>query len=100
MNLEQAGYGVLGPAASAVAAFTLCEERGPDAALLDVKLDGAIDGIVLGRELAERGVAVIYLTGYFDRAVFEGREHAAGLLRKPFAPQDLERMLEQVLDGD
>jgi hypothetical protein len=32
---------------------------------------------------------VIYLTGRFDRALKEGREHAAGLLAKPCSLADL-----------
>ena len=76
-NLEYAGYGVSGIARSGLEAFQLCERHRPDVALIDIGLEGAFDGIFLGEQLAERGIAVIYLTGRFDRALKEGRAHAA-----------------------
>ena len=88
-NLEYAGYGVAGIARSGLEAFQLCEQGRPDVALIDIGLEGAFDGIFLGEQLAERGIAVIYLTGRFDRALKEGREHAAGLLAKPCSLADL-----------
>lgn len=98
-NLEAAGYRVLGPTARGLDAFRLCEASGgvPDVALVDIRLDDKIDGIFLGQELVERGVRVIYLTGYFDRAVNEGRDHAHGMLRKPFSPSELERAIADAL---
>jgi len=97
VNLDGAGYRVLGPTARGIDALRICEETLPDAALVDVRLDDQIDGIFLGQELAERGVAVIYLTGYFDRAASEARHHAAGLLSKPLLAADLTQALERAL---
>jgi DNA-binding response OmpR family regulator len=88
-NLAYAGYGVVGIARSGLEAFQLCERDAPDVALIDIGLEGAFDGIFLGEQLAERGIAVIYLTGRFDRALREGRAHAAGLLAKPCSLADL-----------
>jgi len=88
-NLEYAGYGVSGIARSGLEAFQLCEANRPDVALIDIGLEGAFDGIFLGEQLAERGIAVIYLTGRFDRALKEGRAHAAALLAKPCSLAEL-----------
>jgi DNA-binding response OmpR family regulator len=88
-NLEAAGYEILGPAYSGLEAFQVLERRTPDVALIDIGLAGALDGIFLGQQLSERGIAVVYLTGRFERAVKEGRNHAAGLLCKPCSLADL-----------
>ncbi|MBK1696757.1 response regulator [Rhodovibrio salinarum] len=96
-NLEYAGYGVSGIARSGLEAFQLCEQHKPDVALIDIGLEGAFDGIFLGEQLAERGIAVIYLTGRFDRALREGREHAAGLLAKPCSLTDLTAAIDAAI---
>jgi DNA-binding response OmpR family regulator len=96
-NLEYAGYGVSGIARTGLEAFQLCEKRKPDVALIDIGLEGAFDGIFLGEQLAERGIAVIYLTGRFDRALKEGREHAAGLLAKPCSLADLTAAIDAAM---
>jgi DNA-binding response OmpR family regulator len=96
-NLEYAGYAVSGIARTGLEAFQMCEQRKPDVALIDIGLEGAFDGIFLGEQLSERGVAVIYLTGRFDRALKEGREHAAGLLAKPCSLADLTAAIDSAV---
>jgi DNA-binding NtrC family response regulator len=96
-NLELAGYGIAGPVDNAVDAFAACEEAQPAAALVDIDLAGSLDGLLLGAELAARGVAVIYLTAHFDRALAEGRGHAAALLAKPCSYDELIDALARAL---
>jgi len=92
LNLAEAGYGLLGPSTSGVDAFRVLEHQQPDAALVDVYLP-----FFVGTELAARGVPVIYLTGRFERVLFEGRDHAAAMLAKPVEANDLVATLERVL---
>lgn len=94
-NLEAVGYDLVGVAHSGLDAFQLCEGAYPNVALIDIGLEGAFDGIFLGEQLAERGIAVIYLTGRFDRAVQEGRDHAAALLSKPCTLTELTDAIER-----
>jgi len=94
-NLDNAGYSLLGVAHSGLEAFQLCEGRRPDVALIDIGLEGAFDGIFLGQQLFERGIPVIYLTGRFERALQEGRSHAAALLSKPCTLAELTGAIEQ-----
>lgn len=94
VNLENAGYTLVGAAHSGMEAFELCEARRPHVALIDIGLEGSLDGIFLGQQLAERGIPVIYLTGRFERALQEGREHAAALLAKPCSLAELTRAID------
>lgn len=89
VNLEEAGFDVIGPVRSGIEAFMLCERQQPHVALIDISLEGAIDGIFLGQQLAELGVPVVYLTGRFERALREGRTHATALLAKPCSSEEL-----------
>jgi DNA-binding response OmpR family regulator len=88
--LEGAGYRVVGMAASADDAFALTETQHPDAAIVDVKLAGLIDGISLAQELNARyGLGIVFVTGD-PLSVWR---HARGLtdeiLSKPFSEQEL-----------
>jgi DNA-binding response OmpR family regulator len=93
-NLEAAGYEIVGPARSGLDAFQLCEQQAPNVALIDIGLAGVLDGIFLGQQLSERGIPVIYLTGRFERALNEGRQHAAALLAKPCSLAELTAAIE------
>lgn len=86
MSVRQAGLDLIGIADNAETALALAEARSPHVALVDVKLNGPIDGMTVGRELARRfHTAIIFTTVYQDRVLKEGRDVAFGLLTKPFA---------------
>lgn len=96
LNLEEAGFQLIGPVRGGLEAFIVCEREKPDVALIDISLEGAIDGIFLGQQLAEFGVAIVYLTGRFERALREGRTHAAALLAKPCSSEELIATLRRI----
>lgn len=98
-NLAAAGYRVAGPVDSALAALAACEVERPDAAIVDIGLSGDLDGVFLGGELAERGIAVVYLTALVDRAAREARGHAAAVLAKPCGYGELTAALDRALAG-
>lgn len=88
-RLLGAGHDVVGLAARAEEALEIAERTAPDLAIVDIHLEGALDGISVGQFLHERGVAVIHLTARFDRALIEARGYAADLLAKPVSDRDL-----------
>ena len=45
------GYRVIGPVSSGEEAIELAEKEGPDLALLDIRLDGQLDGIQTAQRL-------------------------------------------------
>lgn len=64
--VEEAGYDVLGPVASAKAALRLiANDNCPDCALLDFNVTGGTSE-ALARELDRRGVPYMFLTGNAD----------------------------------
>ena len=81
-NLEACGYLVPATYANGLEALAASDLRRPDIALLDIALEGALRGTTVGAYLAERGIPVIYLSGYMDLALAEGRDHAAEILPK------------------
>lgn len=84
--LAEAGHAVLGPVASVDAALALVEPEMPELALVDINLDGQMDGVDLARKLSAANVTVLFATGQIDMAR-AARAHASGVIGKPFRPE-------------
>lgn len=89
-GLRAAGYRV-SEAAGGEEAMGLCAEGRPDLAVLDVNMPG-ISGLELGRWLAERDIAFMFLTAYDDEA-FVREASQAGALGYLVKPIDVPRIL-------
>jgi CheY-like chemotaxis protein len=86
------GATVIGPAATVEGAMTLLRSTPRiDGVLLDINLRG-IRAFSVADELMERGVPVIFSTGYSDPTIPERYRHL-GVLQKPFGPEEVARAL-------
>lgn len=95
--LTQAGYRVVGVAASADAAMVLAESSPPAVAVVDIKLATDIDGVTLAEELTNHfGTKMIFVTADPKRLVDRGSHLLTNFLGKPFRPQDLLGALERI----
>ena len=96
--LQDCGYNVAGPSGTAEMAINEADNNHIDAAIVDIGLIGKIDGLMVGSELADRGVRVIYLSGeFYIRALQEGRSHATDILIKPVSTEELLMTLTKAL---
>jgi CheY-like chemotaxis protein len=65
--LQRAGYEVAGIAASSEEVFAKVPELHPDLILMDIHIDGLLDGIQTAAKLLERfDIPIIYLSAYTD----------------------------------
>ena len=98
MSLEKLGYIVTAIVASGEQAIQKLEEGdSPDLVLMDILLQGELDGIETARILAARfNLTVIYLTSHDDKDVFEKAKttNPYGYLTKPFTTDDLQKVVE------
>jgi len=99
-ELQELGYEVTGLAESADAALFSIEEDKPDMILMDISIDGTMDGIQaarLFRDLYE--LPVVFLTSYSDADTLSraSREAPYGYLTKPFKSRDLQAMLRMAV---
>lgn len=95
--LDDWGYVVTGVAASGETALALAALGPPDLVLMDVKLDGRMDGIATAAALrVEHAAPILFLTAQSDRKTAERLAGADGLLLKPVAPSELRRMVDQL----
>jgi PAS domain S-box-containing protein len=100
LHLEELGYVVDGVAASAQAAHGFVERRTPDLILMDVHLQGEVDGIeVAGAIRRTRDVPVIFLTAHSDdQTVMRAAGTAPyGYLTKPYQLRELRAGVEVAL---
>src|SRR5512141_2743958 len=68
-NLESLGYSVSDIASSAIEAIEKAEELQPDIVLMDIRLQGEMDGIQAAEQIWNRlQIPVIYITGHSDRS--------------------------------
>lgn len=100
--LERIGYSVVGVAGNAAQAIKLAEETSPDIALMDIHLEGSINGIEIATYLRNQyNIPSIYLTAYTDPDTLEQAKEARplGFVVKPFDQQHLKVTLEMALHG-
>ena len=98
--LEDAGYHVVGTAVSVAEALELLSQQRPDLVLLDIHLEGSLDGIDLANELRTRfQLPFVYITSNTDARTLARVKltQPAGFIVKPFQPQDLEPSIEIAL---
>jgi PAS domain S-box-containing protein len=98
-TLRAMGYAVPRVSASGEDAVRTASERPPALALLDIRLQGHIDGIGAAEQLRELGVPVVFLTSYSDEPTLQRARGAQpfGYLLKPFDERELRATIEMAL---
>jgi len=99
-RLTSMGYQFGGVATSGEQALALAEAEHPDLVLMDIRLQGAMDGIVAAEEMRRRfHVPVIFLTAYSEEATLERAKLAEpyGYVLKPFDDRELKSAIEIAL---
>jgi DNA-binding NarL/FixJ family response regulator len=104
MQLEQivtaAGLEVVGIAADAAGAVALAGRERPDLVLMDIRLNGPVDGIEAAREIVDRfGIRSLFVSTHSDPATVArgGTVTPAGWLPKPFTEAELLRAVRAAL---
>lgn len=98
--LSREGYIVVGQLTSGDGARREAEKLKPDLILMDVILEGAIDGIDAGREIHERyDIPIIFLTALSDAETLDRVKPTDpfGYLIKPFEARELLVMIDLAL---
>lgn len=99
-TLDELGYTVAGTASRGEEAIELARQLDPQLILMDVRLDGEIDGITAAETIRdEHDVPVVFLTAHADDDTLQRatRSEASAYLVKPFKPPDLRCVIEIAL---
>ena len=100
IRLTNWGYTVLGQVFSAEEALKMLERTSPDLVLMDIVLQGKMDGIEAAEIIHSRwGIPVIFTTAYADLDRIERAKltQPFGYLIKPYQDRDIEVTLEMAL---
>ena len=95
--LQKLGYGVAGSVTNGPDAIQMAGEEMPDLILMDIRLEGSMDGIEAATRISARyGIPVVYLTAHSDQATLSRAIHTQpyGYLLKPFRERDLYTTIE------
>ena len=105
LNLKQRlvrlGYEVTGMAPSGAKALAEIERTRPDVILMDINIEGDIDGIeTTSRIPTEYHTPVIYLTAYSEQATLDRAKATKpyGYLLKPFSERELHATIQMALE--
>lgn len=97
-SLEASGHVVVGTVSTAAEALE--QAAGADIVLMDVRIDGPVDGIEAAAQIRERyHLPVIFLTAHADRQTLDRAKlsGAFSYLVKPIAPSSLNSALQMAL---
>lgn len=100
-TLTLLGYRVLVCTSTGEEAVELAEAVSPDLVMMDIHLDGQMDGIEAATTIHQRwNTPVIFLTAYADDATVARAQtaHPKGYLLKPFSSQELARTIQETLN--
>jgi len=99
-SLKKLGYAVSSAVATGEGAIQKAEEDMPDLILMDIALQGDMDGIEAAGQIRSRfNIPVIYLTAYDDNATLERAKITGpfGYMIKPFKERELHTTIEMAL---
>ena len=98
--LEKKGYAVVGKISSGEQAIIKAAELEPDLILMDIRLEGTMDGVAAARYIFQLfHYPIVFLTALCDDALLERAKHAQplGYILKPFTDKDLVSNVEMAL---
>ena len=96
-RLSKLGYDICGSAATGEEAMNCVANMRPDLVLMDINLEGEIDGIeTAARIKKDYNIPIIFVSAYFDEATIARAKaiNPEGFLRKPFDDDDLRIAIE------
>lgn len=99
--LESAGYEVIGTAAFGEDAVKAAESRRPDIVLMDIFLQGKMNGIEAAAIIKKKAdIPIIFITGNSDNATYEQamKTEPAAYMQKPIVKNDLLDAISQAIE--
>jgi PAS domain S-box-containing protein len=99
-TLNRSGYSVIGIASSGEEAIKKAMEIHPDLVLMDIVLEGAMDGVEAAEHIRDHfDIPVVYLTAYSDDTTLQRAKitEPFGYILKPFQEIELYTTIEMAL---
>jgi CheY-like chemotaxis protein len=100
-ELSEMGYQVIGLAPSSKGAIEHVRAERPELVLMDIKLQGGIDGIETAKKLRmEYDIPGVFLTAFAENGILERDKQSEpyGYLVKPYEQKELKATIEMALN--
>lgn len=100
LTLLDQGYQVVGIVDSGAAAIAQADALRPDLVLMDVVLQGEIDGLMAAEQIQSRlGIPIVFMTAFSIEAKINSGSYAcaSGHIRKPINPVQIDTVIKNVL---
>lgn len=100
LRLQALGYDIVGNAATGLDAVKLAGELRPDLVMMDIRLQGEMDGISAADTIRKKFfIPVVYLTAHSDEETLQRAQitEPYGYLLKPFQERELRTVIEMAL---
>lgn len=100
IGLKALGYEIVGPVSSGEDAIAQAEQNRPDLVLMDIVLDGEMDGVEAAGIIQTRfNIPFIYVTAYSERETIDRAPNTvpAGHVLKPILQKELVASIEKAL---
>jgi len=98
--LNSRGYDIVASVATGEEAVEQVERRMPDLVLMDIMLDGKLDGIQAAEQIISKfKIPIVYITAFTDDSTLERVKKTAphGFIIKPFEENELIGVIETAL---
>ncbi len=99
-RLEGLGYSIVASVSSGEEAIAAADQMNPDLVLMDIKLEGSVDGIEAAAQIRSRfQIPIVYLTAYTNEETLNRAKltEPYGYILKPFEARDLATTIEVAL---
>ena len=100
-SLLNMGYEVIGTVDNGLSAIEMTEREKPDLILMDIRINGDMDGIEAVEEIKKKAdIPVIFLTAHSDEATISRvlKTNPYGFLVKPFREKELYANIETAIN--
>jgi CheY-like chemotaxis protein len=101
-EIEDLGYEVCPLSSSGEEAFEIAENEKPDLVIMDIHIQGTMDGVEAARQIKDRfGIPAIFATGYSEDEIKEKAEvtESYQYLIKPFGKNNIKSSIELSLQN-
>lgn len=98
-TISHFGYNVLSAVSSGEEALRFMADNKPNLVIMDILLEGDLDGIETGVIISERyHIPIIYITAYAKEILLRSKiTESSTFLVKPFNESELQKKIEEVL---
>lgn len=99
MLCEQIGYNVIGVVDNSAEALDLIISKQPDLILMDISINGQLNGVEVGKNIKHLNIPIIYLTSYDTKEIQEEAQQSnmIAFLIKPINRLNLASVLKMAI---